>query len=79
MQLKQLLPIFEITDNMSDASIFSVIEYIGQEIHNNHLQKIIDETLHVQMFEERIKQYATKVEALELDEKIRRNADEILK
>jgi len=66
MQLKQLLPLFEITDKMSDSNVFSAIEYIGQEIHQLHLQKIIDETVSVEDFNRTLSLYSTKIDVDEV-------------
>ena len=57
---------------MSDASIFSAIEYIGREIHKNHLEKIINETVSISMFEREMQNYATKTDIEDIDVKVKK-------
>lgn len=65
IQLQQLLPIFEITDNMSDNSIFSAMEYIGHEVYQTYIQNVIDTHVSKDMFWREMESYMTKKETME--------------
>ena len=71
MQIKQLLPVFEVTNKMSDQSVFSLVEFIWTKIYESYLPDVLEEKVSKSMFDYEVEKYLTKDEAKNLDQEIK--------
>ena len=71
MQMKQLMPVFEIANDMSDNSVFNIVEYIWTKLYETYLPDVLDSKVSKSLFDYEIDKYITKDEAKQYDDKIK--------